>query len=70
MKNIISRTAAATKRLAKDEDGSAIMEYGLLAGLIAVVAIGAVTTMGSQLKTVFTNIGTALTTATGNMKAS
>ncbi|WP_262267049.1 MULTISPECIES: Flp family type IVb pilin [Microvirga] len=70
MKNIISRTAAATKRLVKDEDGSAIMEYGLLAGLIAVVAIGAVTTMGSQLKTVFTNIGTALTTATGNMKAS
>jgi pilus assembly protein Flp/PilA len=70
MKNIINRTAAATKRLAKDEDGSAIMEYGLLAGLIAVVAIGAVTTMGSQLKTVFTNIGTALTTATGNMKAS
>ncbi|WP_262030189.1 Flp family type IVb pilin [Microvirga sp. Mcv34] len=70
MKNIINRTAAATKRLVKDEDGSAIMEYGLLAGLIAVVAIGAVTTMGSQLKTVFTNIGTALTTATGNMKAS
>ncbi|WP_114947219.1 Flp family type IVb pilin [Microvirga calopogonii] len=70
MKNIISCTAAATKRLVKDEDGSAIMEYGLLAGLIAVVAIGAVTTMGSQLKTVFTNIGTALTTATGNMKAS
>jgi pilus assembly protein Flp/PilA len=70
MKNIINRTAAATKRLAKDEDGSAIMEYGLLAGLIAVVAIGAVTTMGSQLKTVFTNIGIALTTATGNMKAS
>ena len=70
MKNIINRTAAATKRLAKDEDGSAIMEYGLLAGLIAVVAIGAVTTMGSQLKTVFTNIGTALTTATGNMTAS
>lgn len=70
MKNIINRTAAATKRLVKDEDGSAIMEYGLLAGLIAVVAIGAVTTMGSQLKTVFTNIGGALTTATGNMKAS
>jgi pilus assembly protein Flp/PilA len=70
MKQIINRTAAATKRLVKDEDGSAIMEYGLLAGLIAVVAIGAVTTMGTQLKTVFTNIGTALTTATGNMKAS
>lgn len=70
MKNIINRIAAATKRLAKDENGSAMMEYGLLAGLIAVVAIGAATTLGSNLKTVFTNIGTALSTATANMKAS
>jgi Flp pilus assembly pilin Flp len=41
-----------------------------MAGLIAVVAIGATTQLGTYIKTVFTNVGTALNAATANMKAS
>ncbi len=36
------------------------LEYGLIAALIAVVIIGAVTTLGKNLSTTFTTIGTAV----------
>ncbi len=36
------------------------LEYGLIAALIAVVIIGAVTTLGKNLSTTFTTIGTAI----------
>jgi pilus assembly protein Flp/PilA len=35
------------------EDGQDLMEYGLLAALIAVVAIGAVTVLGQTIYTMF-----------------
>ena len=35
------------------EEGQDLLEYGLLAALIAVVAIGAVTTLGQTIYTVF-----------------
>ena len=65
----IAGSAAATRRFVDDESGLAAMEYGILAGLVAVVIIGAVTTLGSNLKTVFTTVGTALSAATAKMKA-
>jgi pilus assembly protein Flp/PilA len=37
----------------RSEDGQDLLEYGLLAALIAVVAIGAVTTVGNTIYTVF-----------------
>ena len=40
------------------------MEYGLIAALIAVVIIGAVTTIGTELSAVFTKISTNLSIAT------
>ena len=49
------------KNFIKEEDGVTAIEYGLIAALIAVVIIAAVTTVGTNLRTVFTNIGTALT---------
>jgi pilus assembly protein Flp/PilA len=50
-------------RFAQDESGVTAIEYGLIAALIAVVIIGAVTAVGGDLQTVFTSIGTALNTA-------
>ena len=47
-------------RLAKDQSGATAIEYGLIAGLIAVVIIGAVTTIGTNLSATFTNIANAL----------
>lgn len=46
--------------LKRDEKGVTALEYGLIAALIAVVIITAVTTLGNQLSTTFTNIGTKL----------
>ena len=51
-------------RFAQDESGATAIEYGLIAALISVVIIGAVTTLGGNLTTVFTNIGTALVPTT------
>ena len=45
------------KRFAQDESGATAIEYGLIAALIAVVVIGAVTTIGTNLNKTFTKIG-------------
>lgn len=39
--------------LRHDEDGQDLLEYGLLAALIALVALGAVATVGRTIATVF-----------------
>jgi pilus assembly protein Flp/PilA len=44
----------------REEDGVAAIEYGLLAGLIAVGIIAAANTLGQNISTLFTNIGTKL----------
>jgi len=50
----------AVNRFIRDEEGVTAIEYGLIAALIAVVIIGAVRTIGTNLNTVFTTIGNAL----------
>jgi pilus assembly protein Flp/PilA len=50
-------------RLLRDEDGATAIEYGLIAALISVVIIGAVTLVGTNLSSVFNNIATALQSA-------
>ncbi len=50
-------------RFLKDEDGVTAIEYGLIAALIAVVIIAAVTLVGSELKKTFTTVSDALITA-------
>jgi pilus assembly protein Flp/PilA len=47
-------------RFVKNEEGAALVEYGLLVGLIAVVCIAAVTTLGGYINDVFTYINTQL----------
>lgn len=47
-------------RFYKDESGATAIEYGLLAALISVVAIGAMTVIGSNLTARFESVGTAL----------
>jgi len=50
-------------RFLKDEDGVTAIEYGLIAALIAVVIIVAVTAVGGSLKATFETVDTALGTA-------
>ena len=44
-----------------EEDGVTAIEYGLIAALIAVVIILAVSTIGTNLKSKFSTIGTSIT---------
>lgn len=48
------------KNFARDEEGVTAIEYGLIAALIAVVIIGAVTIVGSKLCATFNAVATAL----------
>lgn len=48
------------RALVKDERGVTALEYGLIAGLIAVGIIGSVTALGTALTTKFTAIAAAL----------
>jgi pilus assembly protein Flp/PilA len=47
-------------RFVRDDAGVTAIEYGLIAGLIAVVIITAVTLIGTNLTTKFNAIATAL----------
>ncbi|MFA5170686.1 MAG: Flp family type IVb pilin [Sulfuriferula sp.] len=51
------------QRFWNDEEGVTAIEYGLIAALIAVVIIGAVTTVGTNLSGVFTAVANKLVSA-------
>lgn len=47
-------------RFVRDESGATAIEYGLIAALIAVVVIGAVTAVGTNLTGTFGKVSTGL----------
>ena len=47
-------------RLFKEEAGATAIEYGLIAALISIAAIAAMTILGTQLSATFTTISDAL----------
>ncbi len=47
-------------RFLNDESGATAIEYGLIAALIAVVIIGAVTSVGSKVDSTFTSVAASL----------
>jgi pilus assembly protein Flp/PilA len=62
--NMLARFAGDRwRRLGLREDGQDLLEYALLVSLIALVAMGAVTTVGSTIKTVFWDVIAAATAA-------
>ncbi|MBV8594209.1 MAG: Flp family type IVb pilin [Caulobacteraceae bacterium] len=46
-----------------DRNGATAIEYGLIAGLIAVAIVAAVTTVGGNLTTTFTNLAAKIPAA-------
>ena len=48
------------RKLANNEDGAALVEYGMLVALIAVVCIVAVTNIGTKISKAFNTIDTKL----------
>ncbi len=57
------KTLARICRFRKNQDGATVIEYGLIAALIAVVIIAAVTTVGTELNSTFTTVGSKLSSA-------
>lgn len=47
-------------KLIKNEEGATAIEYGLIAALIAVAAIAAMSNVGNSLNNTFTNVSSAL----------
>lgn len=47
------KSLAGTGRFRRSEEGQDLLEYGLLAALIALIALGAVTQVGNVINTVF-----------------
>jgi pilus assembly protein Flp/PilA len=47
-------------RLWKDDAGQDMVEYALIAGLISIVAFGAVQTSGQSISTIWNNVSTDL----------
>jgi pilus assembly protein Flp/PilA len=58
MKSLLTKV----KNFLREEEGASAVEYGLLVALIAAVIIGAVTTLGGNLSTLFTNVAGSIGT--------
>ena len=56
----ISKLYAAVVNVLTNKRGAAMVEYALLAGLVAVVAISTLTTLGTNVKSQFNSIATAI----------
>jgi len=53
MKNLINRFVC-------EEEGQDLIEYALLAGLIALVCVVTITSAGGKVSTLFSNVNTAI----------
>jgi pilus assembly protein Flp/PilA len=51
------------KKFLNDESGATAIEYGLIAALVSVAIIGALTAMKNGLNTTFNKVATELNTA-------
>jgi pilus assembly protein Flp/PilA len=56
MKNLFNR-------FVREEQGQDLIEYALLAGLISLASVTAITTLGTAIQGKFTAVGTAVTNA-------
>jgi len=52
------------RKLRKNRVGATAIEYGLIAALVSVAAVGALTSVGGSLRTMFSSVATVLTAAT------
>ena len=50
------------RRFLKDEAGATAIEYGLIAALISIAAIAAMTNVGNNLKNIFNTVSNSLNT--------
>lgn len=56
----MAKLFSAAKRFLVQEDAPTMVEYGLLVALIAIVVAIAAAFLGTQISTLFTNVGNSL----------
>jgi pilus assembly protein Flp/PilA len=56
----MNRLTTIARKFVKDEDGAALLEYGMLVLLIAVLCIVAVKTIGSKISNGFNSVNSNL----------
>ena len=56
----MNRLTALARNFVKEEDGAALLEYGMLVLLIAVLCIVAIKTIGSKISNGFNSVNTSL----------
>ncbi len=49
-----------TKSLLKSEDGATAIEYGLIAGLVAIIIIAGLTILGTDLSNMFNQVANTI----------
>ena len=59
--NLEDKMSKFVTQFLKDESGATAIEYGLIVALIAVVIVGAVTTIGGTIKSKFESVNTEMT---------
>ena len=57
---MLSRFHAVRAGFARNTEGVTAIEYGLIAGLIAVIIVGAITLVGTDVQGTFNSIAAAL----------
>jgi pilus assembly protein Flp/PilA len=60
------RTMSFLTRFLRDEEGATAIEYGLIAALVSVVIIGALTLLGKNLSGTFETIAKSIKSPTPN----
>lgn len=51
----------SVRRFINDEEGQDLVEYALLLGFIAILAVAAITGLGTKVNCYFSSLGTSLT---------
>ena len=64
--NIRHEVISALRQLRSDTSGVTAIEYGLIAGAIAVAIIATVIALGGDIKNLFATTGNALTSTSGS----
>ena len=59
----MSKLINFVKAFSNKEDGQDLLEYALLVALIALVCVAVITSTGTGVQTIFSQISSALTTA-------
>ena len=65
MKTIQETIMKFINKLLRDEAGATAIEYGLIAALISIAAVGAMSTLGDTLSTTFGTVSTKMSTSGG-----